>query len=97
MKTPTAINYVIVMAASKQFLFDYILKSPTNVEGTCLEGSSLEMVMDKFIALTSPNYCNFVSSSKSFVHSGMGTMDNIMALKDHSRFKCVHGSQLPSQ
>ena len=53
--------------------------------------------MDKFSTLASPNYRNFVSGSKRFVCSGMGRMDSIMALKDHSDFKYVHGSRFPGQ
>jgi hypothetical protein len=64
LKTPTAKNSAIVMAASKQFLADYLLKYSANVEGHHLVGSSLEIVMDKFNTLVSPNYRNFVSGSK---------------------------------
>ena len=53
--------------------------------------------MDKFSTIVFPNCCNFVSGSKRFVRSRMGTMDNIMALKDHSTFKFVHGSWFPRQ
>ena len=97
MKTPIAKNSAIVMPSSKKFLADYLLKSPSNGEGHHLAGSSLEVVMDKFSTLASPNYRNFVSGSKRFVHSGMGTMDSIMALKDHSGFKYVHDSRFPEQ
>jgi hypothetical protein len=97
LKTPTIKNSTIVIAASKQFLADYLLKSPANVEGHYLVGSSLEVVMDKFNTLASPNCCNFVSGSKFFLRSGMRTMDSIMALKDHSAFKFVHGSRFPGQ
>ena len=97
LKTPTATNSAIVMAASKQFLADYLLRSPTIGENHHLVGSSLEVVMDKFSTLASPNCRNFVSGSKRFVRSGMGTMDSIMALKDHSAFKFVHGSRFPGQ
>jgi hypothetical protein len=61
LKTPTTKNSAIVMAASKQFLADYLLKSPTNVEGHHLVGSFLEVVMDKFSTLVSLNCRNFVS------------------------------------
>ena len=53
--------------------------------------------MDKFSTFASPNFCNFVSSSKRFLHSGMGTMNSIMVLKDHYAFKFVHGSRFPGQ
>ena len=97
MKTPTAKSFAIVMAASKKFLADYLLKFPSNGEGHHLAGSSLEVVMDKFSNIASPNRHNFVSGSKRFVRSGMGTMDSIMALKDHSGFKYVHDSRFPGQ
>ena len=97
MKTSTAKNSAIVIAANKQFIADYLLKSPPNGDGHHLASSSLEVVMDKFITLASPNCHKFVSGSKRFVRSGMGTMDSIMALKDHSGFKYVHGSRFPGQ
>ena len=97
MKTPTVRNSAIVMAASKKFLADYLLKSSSNGEGHHLAGSSLEVVMDKFNALASPNCRNFVLGSKRFVRSGIDMMDSIMALKDHSGFKYVHGSRFPGQ
>ena len=53
--------------------------------------------MDKFKILASPDYCNFVSGSKHFVRSEMGTMDSIMTLKDHSGFKYVYDSRFPGQ
>jgi hypothetical protein len=51
LKTPTTTNSAIVMAASKQFLADYLLRSPTIEEGHHLVGSSLEVMMDKFSTL----------------------------------------------
>jgi hypothetical protein len=96
-KIPTAKNSAIVMAASKQFLADYLLKSPSNGEGHHLVGESLEVLMNKFSTLASPNFRNFVSGSKRFVRSEMGTMNSIMALKDHSGFKYVHGSRFTGQ
>ena len=97
LKTSTTKNSAIVTASSKKFLADYLLKSPLNGDGHHLAGSSLEVVMDKFNTLASPNCGNFVSNSKRFVHSGMGTMDSIMAFKDHSRFKYVHDSRFLGQ
>ena len=32
---------------------------------------------------------------KRFVRSGIGTMDEIMTLKDHSAIKFIHGSRFP--
>lgn len=56
-------------------------------------GLSLEVVMDKFSILAFLNYRNFVYGLKHFVHSGTGTMDSIIAFKDHSTFKFVHDSR----
>ena len=97
MKTFTAKNFTIVMAMRKRFLADYLLKSPSNGEGHHLVGSSLEIVMDKFSTLAFLNCRNFVSGSKRFVRSRMGTMGSIMAPKDHSGFKYVHYSRFPGQ
>jgi hypothetical protein len=97
MKTPTARNFAIIMAANKKFLANYLLKSPSNGDEHHLSGSSLQFVMDKFSTLASPNCQNFVSGLKRFVCSGMGTMDNIMALKNHSSFKYVHNSTYSKQ
>jgi hypothetical protein len=96
-KSPIAKNSAIVMAASKQFLADYILKSPFPGEKNHLHGASLEVVMDKFSTLASPNCRNFVAGSKRFIRSGMGSLDSIMALKNHSGFKYVHDSRFPGQ
>jgi hypothetical protein len=53
--------------------------------------------MDKVSTFASLNCRNFVCGSKRFLHSGMRTMDSIMALKDHFAFKFVHGSRLLRQ
>lgn len=75
-KTTTAKNFTIVIAVNKQFLTDYVFKFPSNSEGHHLAGSSLEVVMDKFSILSSPNCCNFVPGFKHFVRSGMDTMNS---------------------
>ena len=97
MKTPFAKNFAIVMATSQKFLADYLLKFPSNSEGHHLACSSLEVGIDKFSNLASPNNYNCVSGSKYFVCSGMGTMDSMMALKDHSGFKYIDGSRFSGQ
>jgi hypothetical protein len=66
MKTPTAKNSAIVMAVSKKILTDYLSKSPSNDGGHHLASKSLEVVIDKFSILASPNCRNFVSGSKCF-------------------------------
>ena len=97
LKTPTAKNLAIIMALSKQFLVDYLLKYSASGENHHLVGSSSEVVMDKFSTLASPNCRNFVSGSKYFLRCRMRNMDSIMALKDHFAFKFVHGSRFPGQ
>ena len=97
LKTPTTKNLAIVMAASKQILANYLLKSPPSGKNHHLVGSSLEVVMDKFNTLASPNCRHFVYGSKHFLRNGMGTMDSIMALTDHYAFKFVNGSRFPGQ
>ena len=66
LKTPITKSSAIIMAASKQFLANYLLKSPASGESHHLVGSSLDVVMDKFNTLASPTYRNFVSRSKRF-------------------------------
>ena len=85
------------MATNRHFLVDYLLKYPTIGEGHYLVGLSLEVVTRKFSTLVFPNYHNFVFKSNNFVRSEMGTIDSIMALKDHSTFKFVQGSRFPWQ
>ena len=89
MKTSTAKNSAIVMAMIKQFLIDYLLESPSNGKDHHLVGLLLEVVMDKFSALTYPNCCNFVSSTRHFVCSGMDTMHSIMAQRSFGFQGCL--------
>ena len=63
-KTSIIKNSTIVMAASKQFMFDYILKSPLPRELNHRHGASLEVVMDRFSTLAYPNYMKFMVGSK---------------------------------
>ena len=60
-------------------------------------GASLEVVMNKFSTLASPNCRNFVAGTKRFIRSGMGSLCSIMALINHSRFKYVHDSRFLGQ
>ena len=43
------------MATSKQFMVDYLLKSPASGENHQLVNSSLDVVTDKFSTLASSN------------------------------------------
>lgn len=63
-KTPTTKNSTFVMAASKQFLVDFILKSPHLGEDNDLHGALLEVGMDKFSTVASFNCMNFVVGLK---------------------------------
>lgn len=58
---------------------------------------SLEVVMDKFFTLASPNCRNFVAWFKRLICSRMGTINNIIALKGHYGFKLVYGSRFLGQ
>jgi hypothetical protein len=84
-KTPTAKNFAVVIAASKHFFFDYLLKTQL------LERS----IMDKFSTLSSPNYRNFVEEARRFVCNGTYIINSIMALKDDSKFKYIHNNRFP--
>ena len=55
LKTSTSKNLAIILATSKQFLVDYLLKSPASGKNQQLVGSSLEVVMEKFSTLASLN------------------------------------------
>ena len=85
------------MTTNKYFLMDYLLKYFTIGEGHSLVDLSLELVMEKFSTLAFPNYRNFMFRSKNFVRSERGTMDSIMAHKDHSTYKFVQGCRFPWQ
>ena len=79
-KTPNAKNSAIIMAASKQYLADALIRPTPG--GSHLRGASLDAVMDQFETLTSPNVRNFVSGTKRFFRQGRGVMDSILELKD---------------
>lgn len=96
-KPPTAKNSTIVIVANKQLFANYLLKSPIPRMKNHLKEASLELVMDKFQILVSPNCRKFMVGSKRFIRSSIGTMDSIMALNDHSRFIFVHGGCFPSK
>lgn len=101
MKIPTIINYTIKkIAANKQFLIEYFLKSLLDNDGHYLACLSLEVVIDEFKILIFLNCHNFISGSKHLNHMngyGMDTMGNIMALKDHLSFKCIYDNKFPKQ
>lgn len=86
MKTLTAKNFAVVMIRTNNYNWQTTL---LNLHQTvkALHGKYVfEVVMDKSMVIASPICHKFVSGSKSFVRSLMGTMDSSMALKDHSSF-----------
>ena len=94
-RTPKATNSAIIMAASKNFLSDYLI-CPASRSST-LEGASMDAVLDQFETLSSPNIRNLVSSCKRFYSGGKGVMDNIMDLKESSKFVFIHENKFPGQ
>lgn len=97
MKTPTTKNYAIVCGSMQNSLANYLLKSPTISKDHHIVVSLLEVVMEKIYYTLPPNCQIFVIGSKLFVRSSMWTMENIMALKDHSAYKFVNGSRFHGQ
>lgn len=61
-----------------------VSKNPT------IKNSMIVMAMNKQLISSSPNYWNFVVGSKWFIQSGLGSMDNIMVLKEYYEFKYVN-------
>ena len=94
-KSPTSKNSMIVMIANKQLMVDYIQKSFPPIEKNHLHRASLEVVMNIFSTLASPNSMNFVVGSKRFIRSEVAFMGKIMAFKDHFGFKYMHDSRFP--
>lgn len=92
-RTPKATNSAIQMAASKNFLADFLFKTPTPGE----KQPSLESVMDRFAPLASPNCRNIVSASRRLVKSSRAPMEGIIDLKKNPHFKFVHDNRFPGQ
>jgi hypothetical protein len=47
--------------------------------------------------MASPKCKNIVFGSKRFIFSRLEIMDNIMALKNHSKFKFIHNNRILTQ
>ena len=94
-RTPKATNSAIVIAASKNFLSDYLIRPGSGSSN--LEGASMDAVLDQFETLSSPNIRNLVSTCKRFYSGGKGVMDNIMDLKETSKFEFIHENKFPGQ
>lgn len=85
----------IAMGASKSFLESCILCASDSVGGK-LEGPALDIVMDHFSTLTSPNIRNQVNALR--MGSGSrGYMDNIMDLKKKSMYDYIQDNVFPGQ
>ncbi len=92
-KTPKATISSIQMEASKDFLSDFLFKSPEPGE----KNPSLTSVMDSFAPLASPNCRNLVAGSRKVFKPNLGPIDSIMALKSNNNFKFVHDNRFPGQ
>ena len=92
-KTPRATNSAIQMAASKNFLAEFLFKTPTPREKV----QSLESVMDRFAPLASSNCRNIVSASRRLVRSSRAPMEGIIDLKKNPHFKFVHENRFSGQ
>jgi len=60
----------IPLATSKTFLFEHLLNKDGEGLMEVLKGDKLHLMMDKFIALSSPNVYNLVTSFMSQPHFG---------------------------
>lgn len=89
-------NFGIVVATTKHFLADWLLKTLSNGDNHHLHEAFLEIDMERFTTLASPNNINFVLGLKRFVCSGMGTTVISPLSKDHLRFKFVKDNCVPS-
>ena len=94
-RTPKATNSAIIMAASKNYLSNYLIRP--SFESSNLEGASMDVVLDQFETLSSPNIQNLMSTCKNFYSGGKGVMDNIMELKESSKFVFIHENKFPGQ
>jgi hypothetical protein len=92
--TPTAKNSAITMAASKEFLYKYLIHTSPGPK-KMLRGKELEDVLDKFEHLSSPNLWNMISLCRS--GDKRGAYDNIMAMKMYTSIEYVHGNVFPGQ
>lgn len=84
---PKATNSAIIMAASKNFLSDYLIRPRS--QSSNLEGASMDAVLDEFKTLLSLNIRNLVSTCKRFYSGWKGITNNIMELKS-SKFVFIH-------
>lgn len=94
-KTPNAKNSAIALAASKEFLSTFLLQDDHHAP-TPLKGHDLNVVMEKFKTLSSPNVRSVISSFR--LHSqSTGYIDKILELKKTSRYDYVQESVFPGQ
>jgi hypothetical protein len=62
--TIEATTFAITLATSKTFLFKHLLNKDGEEQVEVLKGEKLGQVMDKFIAMSSPNIRNLIASFK---------------------------------
>jgi hypothetical protein len=62
--TPGATTLAIALVANKTFLSEHLLNKDGKGPVEVLKGHKLHQVMDKFIALSSPNIQNLIASFK---------------------------------
>jgi len=94
-KTPTAKTSAIALAASKEFL-DTFLVDEGDGPKEMLRGKALDVVMDKFQVLSSPNVRNIVASFQNN-GAGGGEIDRILAMKKQAKIEFIHDSVFPRQ
>jgi hypothetical protein len=93
-KTPTAKNFAITMAASKEFLNKYLIHTDPGPK-KMLRGQELEDVLNKSKHLSSPNLRNTISLYRS--GGKREAYDSIMAIKTYTTIEYVHGNVFPGQ
>ena len=91
-RTPTATNSAIALAASKEFLAKYLLRSdddPTKV----MDLQSMKFVMDRYQHLSTPTIRNTVTSFKRIARGGI--IDSITGLRGQSSWPYVQENKFP--
>jgi hypothetical protein len=80
-RTPTATNSTIALAASKEFLAKYLLRTGSD-PNKVMDLESMKFVMDRYQHLSTPSIRNTVTSFKRIGRGGI--IDSITGLKGHS-------------
>jgi hypothetical protein len=93
-KTPTAKNFAIAMAASKEFLDKYLIHNSPGPK-KMLRAQEVEDILDKFEHLSSPNLRNTISLCRS--GGKRGAYDSNMAMKKYTTIEYIHANVFPRQ